>query len=94
MGQAISINALEEYYGIDWDLMVSKICKFGFVVVGLNIPFYCIKTPNDSGTGYDSIMLYILNPDNLTQPLLCIIQNKAMAEITGFDNYGIIMANS
>jgi hypothetical protein len=94
VGQAIPINTLEEYYGIDWDLMVSKICKFGFVAIGPYIPFYNIKVPNDFGTGYDGIQMCFLSPDDLTQPLTCIIQNKAMVESTGFGNYGILMTNS
>lgn len=94
MGQAISINVLEEYYGIDWDLMADKICKFEIITIGPHIPFYLLRVPNELGTGYDGIQMYILNPDNLTQPFLCIIQNKAMGEIMGFGNYGIIMGRS
>lgn len=91
IGQAISINALEEYYGIDWDLMVDEICKAGVVIIGPHIPFYYIKLPNDSGTGYTGIQMYILNPDNLTQPFVCAIFNKTLAQNTGFGNYGITM---
>ena len=89
--QAISINALEEYYGIDWDLMVDEICKVGVVIMGPHIPFYIIKIPNDSGTGYTGIQMYILNPENLTQLLICAIHNKTQAQNEGFGNYGIIL---
>lgn len=93
VGQAISINALEEYYGIDWDLMVDKICKARVVIIEPHIPFYIIKLPNDSGTGYDGIQMYILNPGNLTQPIVCAIFNKTQAQNAGLGNYGIIMTN-
>lgn len=93
MYQAVSINALEEYYGIDWDLMVDKICNVGVVIIEPYIPFYIIKLPNDSGTGYTGIQMYILAPDNLTQPFVCAISNKTLAQNAGFGNYGIIILN-
>lgn len=91
--QAVPINALEEYYGVDWDLMVDIICKYGFVTMEPHVPFYFYRMPNELGTGYCGITLYFLTPDNLTQMSNLVIQNKAQAEITGFGNYGIIMIN-
>lgn len=90
---AISINALEEYYGIDWDLMVDKICKFGIIIIGYHIPIYRIKIPNDSGTGYTGIQMYILNPDNVTKQFICAISNKTLAQSAGFGNYGIMLSS-
>lgn len=87
--QAIPINALEEYYKTDWDLMVDIICKYGFVTMEPFAPFYFYRMPNELGTGYYGIMLYFLNPDNLTQPVNVLIQNKAQAETTDLGNYGI-----
>ena len=91
MSQAISINALEEYYGIDWNLMVDKICKSEIITIGPHIPFYLLKMPNELGTGYDGIKMFVLNPDDLTKPLICSIFNKTQAQNAGFGNYGIIM---
>lgn len=91
VSQAVPINALEEYYGVDWDLMVDKICKFGIITIGHHIPFYLLRVPNELGTGYDGIKMYILNPDNLTQPFIYAIFNKTQAQNAGFGNYGIFM---
>lgn len=88
---AMPINALEEYYKTDWDLMVSEICKFGVITIGPHIPCYFYKIPNDSGTGYDGIQMYLLNPNDLTQPLICGILNKTLAQDMGFGNYGMFM---